>query len=398
MRGRRRNRLSAVGFLLAVIGPVAGTATAQPAETAPDSFDCVIEPRRIVELGSAEDGVVREILVDRGDIVEAGAAVARLDYELQALAVELARVRADHDVEIRSSRARLEFRKREVARAKQLHDKSIVSTKLLDEADIERQLAQHGLIAAELDQRAAQVELRLAETRLERRTIRSTVTGVVTEVTKAVGELTHDQAPVMTIAEIDPLHVEVYVPIEHYGRISAGMEAKVTPSAPVEGLYSARVEVVDRVLDAASGTFGVRLELANPGYRLPAGLKCRVSFPTRKAEAGGFGQAPKHAAADAPPPVDETVVAETPAVAVAAPATEPETGDADPPWRNAALVYVIQSKLLDAGYDPGPPDGVLGERTKAAIRAFQEEKGLPVDGAPSLDLFNALRQEEQPPR
>jgi hypothetical protein len=38
------------------------------------------------------------------------------------------------------------------------------------------------------------------------------------------------------------------------------------------------VTVVDRVVDAASSTFGVRLELANPDYRLPAGLKCRVRF------------------------------------------------------------------------------------------------------------------------
>jgi hypothetical protein len=32
------------------------------------------------------------------------------------------------------------------------------------------------------------------------------------------------------------------------------------------------------MLDAASGTFGVRLRLANPGNRIPAGIKCRVKF------------------------------------------------------------------------------------------------------------------------
>jgi multidrug efflux pump subunit AcrA (membrane-fusion protein) len=36
--------------------------------------------------------------------------------------------------------------------------------------------------------------------------------------------------------------------------------------------------VVDRVVDAASGTFRVRLELANPGNRIPAGIKCAVRF------------------------------------------------------------------------------------------------------------------------
>jgi hypothetical protein len=38
------------------------------------------------------------------------------------------------------------------------------------------------------------------------------------------------------------------------------------------------VDVVDRTIDAASGTFGVRLLLPNPGNRIPAGVKCRARF------------------------------------------------------------------------------------------------------------------------
>jgi hypothetical protein len=50
------------------------------------------------------------------------------------------------------------------------------------------------------------------------------------------------------------------------------------PEEPVGGLHPARVEVVDRELDAARGTFGVRLRLPDPGRRIPAGVKCRVRF------------------------------------------------------------------------------------------------------------------------
>jgi membrane fusion protein (multidrug efflux system) len=39
------------------------------------------------------------------------------------------------------------------------------------------------------------------------------------------------------------------------------------------------VTVVDKVFDAASATIGVRLELPNPDYSLPARLKCQVRFP-----------------------------------------------------------------------------------------------------------------------
>jgi hypothetical protein len=52
----------------------------------------------------------------------------------------------------------------------------------------------------------------------------------------------------------------------------------VQPEAPVAGSYPAIVAVVDRVVDAASGPFGVRLELPNPDYRLPAGLTCKARF------------------------------------------------------------------------------------------------------------------------
>jgi multidrug efflux pump subunit AcrA (membrane-fusion protein) len=63
-----------------------------------------------------------------------------------------------------------------------------------------------------------------------------------------------------------------------YGRIKPGMTGEVVPEKPIEGRYSARVKVVDRVVDAASGTFGVRLELPNPQGAVPAGVKCKVRF------------------------------------------------------------------------------------------------------------------------
>jgi multidrug efflux pump subunit AcrA (membrane-fusion protein) len=132
--------------------------------------------------------------------------------------------------------------------------------------------------AAELDQDTARLELKNARTLLERRTIRSPVDGVVTELTLHPGEFAHKQSPVMTIAEINPLNVEVYVPITKYGTIEPGMFGEVVPEDPVGGKYLAEAKIVDRVFDTASSTFGVRLALPNPNFALPAGLKCRVHF------------------------------------------------------------------------------------------------------------------------
>ena len=67
--------------------------------------------------------------------------------------------------------------------------------------------------------------------------------------------------------------------MELIGAIEVGMDAEITPeNAAAKKVYKAKVTIVDRVIDAASGTFGVHLELPNPEYHLPAGLKCKVAF------------------------------------------------------------------------------------------------------------------------
>lgn len=53
----------------------------------------------------------------------------------------------------------------------------------------------------------------------------------------------------------------------------------------------------------------------------------------------------------------------------------------------------LQTRLARLGYDPGAPDGVIGARTRAAIRAYQLDRGLPADGFASLDLLERLREE-----
>lgn len=51
----------------------------------------------------------------------------------------------------------------------------------------------------------------------------------------------------------------------------------------------------------------------------------------------------------------------------------------------------LQLRLAHLGFNPGEPDGVIGSRTKAAIRAYQAARGLPRDGHPSHGLLEHLQ-------
>ncbi len=95
----------------------------------------------------------------------------------------------------------------------------------------------------------------------------------------APGELVRaDKSVVLRLAQLNPLHVEVVAPAELFGSVRVGMTGQVSLAPFVPGTFSAKVVVVDKLIDAASGTFGARLQLANPSNKLPAGIRCSVRF------------------------------------------------------------------------------------------------------------------------
>lgn len=57
---------------------------------------------------------------------------------------------------------------------------------------------------------------------------------------------------------------------------------------------------------------------------------------------------------------------------------------------NRDLVASVQGRLVYLGYEPGPVDGVYGRRTAAAIRRFQQDHGMEVDGLMSTALADRV--------
>lgn len=62
-----------------------------------------------------------------------------------------------------------------------------------------------------------------------------------------------------------------------------------------------------------------------------------------------------------------------------------------PDQMERAYIIGVQEELAAHGYRPGPADGVLGAATKRAIRQYQKDAGLPVDGVVSKELLDHLK-------
>lgn len=247
-------------------------------EAGSTELDGMIEPHIVVNVGSGVAGIIEKVTVDRGDFVKKGQVLAKLQSGVEEATMELARARAKMDAAIKAREVRLEFDVRKQERTEELYKKEAVPFYDMDEAETNSNLAELQLREAMENRRLAELELRRAMEVLKRRTIRSPIKGVVVERFLSPGEFVEDQ-PMLKLAQIDPLNVEVIVPVDLLGSIKVGMRGEVRPEGPLGGVYTAEVKIVDLVVDAASGTFGVRLELPNADHSLPAGVKCKVLFP-----------------------------------------------------------------------------------------------------------------------
>lgn len=217
---------------------------------AAEDFEGLVYPSEVVKVSSQVPGILEEITVERGDLVKKGQVLARLKSGQEKASLELAR-------------ANVEFLKRKAERNTDLARKKLISAHENDE------------LLTEL--RKAELQLAEVQEKLKLRTIQSTIDGVVTERLMAPGDYV-GEAPILKLASLDPLKVEVVVPARRFGSTKRGMRAEVRPELPVGGVYTGKVTIVDKVIDAASSTFIVRVDIANPTLKLPSGLRCRVRF------------------------------------------------------------------------------------------------------------------------
>lgn len=268
------NRAHSAAVLAAAAALLSTAATANP-------YECLIEPNQTVEVRSAVEGVIEKVLVQRGDRVHTGQTLVQLESAAEVSAVQLAKLRAEAQGRLQSAQNRLDYAQKKVERNAQLQAQSFVSAQARDESEAEKRVLEAELRQAREDREQAAYEFRHAQDLLNRRTLRSPFNGVVLDRMLNPGDLAEagtGRKAILKLVQVEPLRVEVVLPLAAYGKLKANTMAEIVPEG-LGGRYNAVVKVIDSVFDTASGTFGVRLELPNPERKVPAGIRCKVDFP-----------------------------------------------------------------------------------------------------------------------
>lgn len=244
---------------------------------AAQTFGCLIEPYQVAEVGAQVVGVIETIKVERGDAVKKGQIIATLRSDVERASVGAADTRAKADANVNASKANYEFDQSRLARSEYLLGKKFISQQAVDQIKTETEISHQKYMQSIEQQKIAKNELNIATAQLSQRYIRSPFNAIITDRYISAGERVEEK-PIVRIAQIDRLRVQVVMPVAYFGKVKLDDMATITPEYPDAPTVSGKVSLIDKMIDAASNTFRVQLEFDNSDLALPAGSRCKADF------------------------------------------------------------------------------------------------------------------------
>ncbi len=225
--------------------PIRGDVVAVYSGTAP------IEAYAEADVIAKVEGEIRAILAEEGDVVTEGQIIARLDGDRLRL-------------ELNESRARLSKMQRDFERNKDLRGKG-----LLSEGDFEK---------LQFDLEALQASYNLASLELDYTQIRAPIDGIVSERYIKIGNTVRVGDPLYRVTGLDPLVAYLHVPEREYRRIHAGQPVAIDIDALAGQRVIATVTRISPVVDPATGTFKITIEIRDAERRIKPGMFGRMSI------------------------------------------------------------------------------------------------------------------------
>lgn len=247
-----------------------------------------IRSRLISELASQVEGLLVELDVEEGDVVEEGEVIARLD----ASRAEIAVTRAKADVEyakavISQRREELDNAQRDLGRIEQLDQLGSAGVSQLDEAQTLVASRKALFAQAEAELATAEGDLALAERELDDMTIEAPFAGRVIDKSSEIGQWIGRGDTMVTIVSLDKLEARIDIPEDTYPAVSEAQKAKgkIELRLPALGLGSGQ-EIYGEVVsilpgaDSLSRLFPVRIAVDNANNNLRPGMSLTAYVPT----------------------------------------------------------------------------------------------------------------------
>ncbi len=238
-----------------------------------------LKPKEQVDVTVKAPGRVEKILVHVGDSVKVGDLIAELEQE--ELKQQVNRAQASLSV----SRAALTQREAELSnaeanlkRAEMLMNDGLISAQDLEARKTGYQVVQAQVRLSQAQVRQAEAELRELNIRLGHTQIFAPIHARVAHRYVDVGALVSPSIPIVRLVNLDTMVTAASVPEREVGKLRVGNRATVRVDAFGSQSFQGRVARISPVLDAATRSANIEIEIANPGGLLKAEMFARVEL------------------------------------------------------------------------------------------------------------------------
>lgn len=218
---------------------------------APAEAEGVLLPYNEVTVSSAVQGILAEVRVKEGDAVTADSLLASLIDRVEA-------------AEVKRFAKVLEQKEFAAQGTQNLFRDKVVSEGEAIEKRIERDIAQ--------------LQYNVAQEQLDRRKIRSPITGLVVEKKKEAGEAVDMNEAVFHLVDISRVYLQVFIEAADALKLKHGQSVSVRFPDYTVGAQAGVIDFIDPRIDGASGLVRVKVLIENPERKLIAGMRGRVSL------------------------------------------------------------------------------------------------------------------------
>lgn len=249
----------------------------------------ITNPSADITLSYVQPGRIAKIHFKEGDTVKAGEVLVQQDDAVER--ARLAQLEADsqNTTNIQAAEASLAQKKVDLKKLEKAAALNAATDLEVEHAKLDVTIAELSLEVAVFEHEQAQRKYDEAKLQIDNMSLKSPIDGSIEKIDIETGESINALESAVRVVQIDPLWIEVPVPLAETTNLKCGNTAQVEFMGPGKMSIKGTITFIGAVADAASGTLRVRIEIPNKSNR-PAGEHVRVVFPALQKKVGVIKQ------------------------------------------------------------------------------------------------------------
>jgi len=235
-------------------------------------------PSAEVTLSFVEPGRIAGVYFKEGDEVKSGNVLVQMDDASKQVRLAQLETESNNLTNILAAETLLAQKQVYLKKIMLAAQRNAATELEVEYAKLDARIAELSLKLATIEREQSQKRYEEAKLQVDNMRLKAPMEGSIERIDVAPGESVNALDSVARIVCIDPLWIDVAVPVVTATSLKCGNRASVQFPIPDMTSVDGRIVFIGAVADAASGTLRVRVEVANKSRR-PAGEHVSVSFP-----------------------------------------------------------------------------------------------------------------------